>query len=62
MPTCQICKTKWYYQTYMEPAESCDCGQKIHREDLHEMSEEEYTRRVARWNHVLEIGDEASDA
>ena len=27
MPLCVVCYSRFYYQTQMEPAEPCDCGE-----------------------------------
>jgi hypothetical protein len=30
---CVICKTKFYYATYLDPPDTCDCGFEITKED-----------------------------
>ena len=27
MPLCVVCDSRFYYQTQMDPAEPCDCGE-----------------------------------
>lgn len=34
MPLCIACNTRYYYQTLSEPAEPCDCGRNVSREDI----------------------------
>ncbi len=33
MPLCIICESRFYYQTHMEPAETCDCTMQFTREE-----------------------------
>lgn len=50
MPLCHICQTRFYAQTMSEPAEPCDCGQNVSREDMNAMSDEAYAEATRTWN------------
>lgn len=51
---CVICKGKFYHQTWMEPAEPCDCGQNITAEDARYMDEVELGEARDHWKKLQE--------
>ena len=44
MPYCAICNSRFYYQSYNDPAEPCDCGACLTESDVEDLTPEEYER------------------
>lgn len=57
MPKCIICGDKFYYQSHMDPAEPCDCGNCITSEDAKDLSYEELDRLDKKYKTECEEGE-----
>lgn len=56
MPLCILCQTRFYDQSYTEPADPCDCTQCVSAEAAEQMSAEELAAARAAADAELEFG------
>lgn len=60
--TCFICGDKFFHQTYIEPAEPCDCGGCWRRDDFDGPDDPRFHEAMARWKRRQAGEDDIDEA
>lgn len=50
MPTCVICNSRFYAQSWSAPAEPCDCGAELTSREVYEMDPDRVRELRRRWH------------